>query len=135
MERRELELDRREINLQRRENELRAKELDRRQEILAVNETRGTNRIPLLTSTHRERSQYSSPSNLKPFIDINTPIQEIDKCGRVADEEKSDPKFAQMKPIRAYAPELKLKEVTETIPRFDGYNIYLCSNFRGPVNE
>lgn len=68
-----------------------------------MNETRGTNRIPLLTSTHREGNRYSSQSNLEPFIDINTPIQKMNKNGRVAEEEKSDPKFAQMKPTRAYA--------------------------------
>lgn len=115
IEKRDIDLDRRELNVQKRENELRAKELDHRHESLMINESRNT---PIVTAVQRDVSPYSSRSNLESVADIDLP-----RRNRVINEEKPEPRPIRTRSVQIAGSEPKLKEITETIPRFDGYNI------------
>lgn len=105
-------MERKEIKLQRRENELRSKELDRQESVMNV--TLGNNHAG---------SQYSSRNILNRCTDANAIARGTDEGGYNQENERMEPRTRHTKPSPLGMPELKLREITETIPQFDGYNL------------
>lgn len=128
--RRELLLERKELDLQRRENTIRAREVNHHLEAMD-DATTGSVCVGPFVNTRHEDSGYASSEDLDRLHERNITIRrtylQVQRSNRRTDQrtngKRINSKSNDVKMTTLRAPDLKLREITDTIPRFDGYNL------------
>lgn len=77
---------------------------------------------PFVNTRHKE-SMHTSREDLDRFNDRDITIRETDPQDQRSNRDRTNLRNNDVKMTSLEAPDLKLREITDTIPRFDGYNL------------